>query len=195
MRGKARRPMIATTLSRITPACAGKRVRGIPQTYNTRDHPRMCGEKCCPLVCTIWLIGSPPRMRGKAGPEGQHHQPAGITPACAGKSPAMSPGHITLRDHPRMCGEKKNANPREITIVGSPPHVRGKGTRVVHDRNGRGITPACAGKSRLCACGCLQMRDHPRMCGEKVSTKKILNSYLGSPPHVRGKADSAETSL
>ena len=49
----------------ITPACAGKRSWRSLRTKPARDHPRMCGEKCWPLVCTIWLIGSPPHVRGK----------------------------------------------------------------------------------------------------------------------------------
>ena len=30
-------------------------------------------------------------------------------------------------------------------------------------------------------------RDHPRMCGEKKSTRRSMSINAGSPPHVRGK--------
>lgn len=50
------------------------------------------------------------------------------------------------------------------------------------------VSPAYAGKRRTIPRRRSAAPDHPRVCGEKVSTKKILNSYLGSPPHMRGKA-------
>ena len=52
-----------------------------------------------------------------------------------------------------------------------------------------GITPAYAGKSRyrsLCAAAC---RDHPRVCGEKISFFFTGCSPKGSPPRMRGKAE------
>ena len=49
------------------------------------------------------------------------------------------------------------------------------------------VSPAYVGKRRTIPRRRSAAPDHPRVCGEKVSTKKILNSYLGSPPHVRGK--------
>ena len=45
MRGKVRKPLEHLTLSRITPAYAGKSiVRDKGQLFD-RDHPRLCGEK------------------------------------------------------------------------------------------------------------------------------------------------------
>ena len=53
----------------------------------------------------------------------------------------------------------------------------------------RGITPACAGKSTqyFPACSCIW--DHPRVCGEKLSTTSTDIHPAGSPSRVRGKAD------
>ena len=91
------------------------------------------------------------------------------------------------RDHPRMCGEKKSfANSIEMEL-GSPPHVRGKGTSVFrYFFHGR-ITPACAGKRRCKAASCELSWDHPRMCGEKKCCVNRSLFVWGSPPHVRGK--------
>ena len=48
----------------------------------------------------------------------------------------------------------------------------GEKLAVAHlNRQGVGITPACAGKSARSFAGVWPWRDHPRMCGEK--TKKI----------------------
>ena len=53
-----------------------------------------------------------------------------------------------------------------------------------------GITPACAGKSRLQGSNLQLPGDHPRVCGEKRPLKPPHWAALGSPPRVRGKAES-----
>ena len=50
----------------ITPAYAGKRVPTAALFRSSRDHPRVCGEKGLNPVHRCCLLGSPPRMRGKA---------------------------------------------------------------------------------------------------------------------------------
>ena len=68
-----------------------------------------------------------------------------------------------------MCGEKTREVGKAGSFEGSPPRVRGKA--VIAARTGRTvrITPACAGKSctELTVKG--EMKDHPRVCGEKLS--------------------------
>ena len=54
-----------------------------------------------------------------------------------------------------------------------------------------GITPACAGKSRLFAIRHTVGRDHPRVCGEKLLDCPHRIVKLGSPPRVRGKVSQA----
>ena len=51
--------------SRITPACAGKRVLSIDCRWGNRDHPRVCGEKRKSFSDSPGGLGSPPRVRGK----------------------------------------------------------------------------------------------------------------------------------
>ena len=68
--------------------------------------------------------------------------------------------------------------------------MRGKVCAIFCLKYAVGITPACAGKSCLCHkinsfCG-----DHPRMCGEKGHIRPCPCPAQGSPPHVRGKADT-----
>ena len=70
----------------ITPAYAGKSCSSRRCCGCRWDHPRVCGEKCFGVICSIHFIGSPPRVRGKD----QRHQ-----------SRIHEPG-IT----PRVCGEK-----------------------------------------------------------------------------------------
>ena len=56
-----------------------------------------------------------------------------------------------------------------------------------------GITPAYAGKSRLCARGLPRVRDHPRVCGEKFLEVVQPIAQWGSPPRMRGKGREPET--
>ena len=56
------------------------------------------------------------------------------------------------------------------------------------ERTSLGITPACAGKSKLHHIFGLIARDHPRVCGEKYTANATETTELGSPPRVRGKA-------
>ena len=71
----------------ITPAYAGKSLRGMIRFHHEWDHPRMCGEKLVTEFITRYMMGSPLRVRGKVGPVIQLRAGPGITPACAGKSP------------------------------------------------------------------------------------------------------------
>ena len=69
-----------------------------------------------------------------------------ITPAYAGKRAYFAIEVLSVRDHPRLCGEKFQKNRRSPCYKGSPPPMRGK----VYE-NGKkvaagGITPAYAGK-------------------------------------------------
>ncbi len=69
-----------------------------------------------------------------------------ITPAYAGKRPFLYLRISDIRDHPCICGEKFCCFNSSACFLGSPLHMRGKGS---HDRSQRtlyGITPAYAGK-------------------------------------------------
>ena len=171
MRGKGASPKPPKADRRITPAHAGK-----SRCHRTRcacpwDHPRTCGEKTHARRAAAGRAGSPPHMRGKAAERRQLFQISGITPAHAGKRRPSTPGCAAFGDHPRTCGEKFFFFNAKLTIQGSPPHMRGKGSvsklrhRVVR------ITPAHAGKRSPEPERAAAPWDHPRTCGEK--TKKI----------------------
>ena len=129
VRGKVSGILLCVATYRITPACAGKSLTARQRGTREKDHPRVCGEKCCQPHQTI--------TRDRDG----------ITPACAGKSLLMLWLCPPPWDHPRVCGEKRRDRLDYYVPQGSPPRVRGK------ERIPRffvcflGITPACAGKS------------------------------------------------
>ena len=50
------------------------------------------------------------------------------------------------------------------------------------------ITPAYAGKRKRHRSGCIVLKDHPRVCGEKVRYAINIENKMGSPPRMRGKA-------
>ncbi len=174
-----------------------------------KDHPRMCGEKSrfgTWLKCAsgspphmrgkagdlipIYLdeVGSPPHMRGKAEQAALGALEAGITPAYAGKRRAGCQYGAICEDHPRICGEKLDCSCIFVLLMGSPPHMRGKGPFLPPSRARDRITPAYAGKRRgneiLSDAG----RDHPRICGEKRTYRATSWAQPGSPPRMRGKA-------
>ena len=131
---------------RITPACAGKSFSQGNEKPETQDHPRVCGEKELCLFSTGCSVGSPPRVRGKAGNLVAKGLNLGITPACAGKSVALLIKVFLGGDHPRVCGEKALGDVKRNYKLGSPPRVRGKVMGDFKSTAKERITPACAGK-------------------------------------------------
>ena len=65
MRGKATPYATRAAVDRITPAYAGKSSLGFTSLNNSRDHPRLCGEKVQNRPQHQVQRGSPPPMRGK----------------------------------------------------------------------------------------------------------------------------------
>ena len=167
MRGKGQSRTFGGCCGRITPAYAGKSSIFLSASFDTGDHPRLCGEKVKKCCCAIAEAGSPPPMRGKAFVDRCVSDAERITPAYAGKSRYVKSMRYVVLDHPRLCGEKCVATAVVVLF-----------TR---------ITPAYAGKS---AYGCRPMlfpQDHPRLCGEKWIHIQRHEHGNGSPPPMRGK--------
>ena len=106
MRGKVCSGVLYPLFIRITPAYAGKRISPPPRRSESRDHPRVCGEKVDILGLVSSPLGSPPRMRGKGSLQQQPTRRR-ITPAYAGKSDKAKRSSRQCKDHPRVCGEKQ----------------------------------------------------------------------------------------
>ena len=186
MRGARIGPVNARSDVRITPARTGSTSRRRCRPGCFPDHPRAYGEArefavprepavritpartgkhvITPEKAAAW-VGSPPRT--------------GITFAGTWLAPARP-------DHPRVCGEHSQTGRPTVSVIGSPPRVRGTPEhdvdRVPHVR----ITPACAGSTpRPAGCWCLPA-DHPRAYGEHVRCPTAVSISTGSPPRVRG---------
>ena len=191
MRGKATVHEWKRGGNRITPAHAGKSKAGTAVRNSNGDHPRACGEKVVFQLFGMVGQGSPPRMRGKGIGTSNVSVGNRITPAYAGKSFPVNLVSRQLQDHPRVCGEKR-LPPLEFTgSQGSPPRMRGKASFFRCLCPGDGITPAYAGKRLYSERTDRPRRDHPRVCGEKVSLVLGWFAPLGSPPRMRGKGVDA----
>ena len=91
----------------------------------------------------------------------------GITPAYAGKRRNENFSINGDQDHPRLCGEKSGTMRGGLTGIGSPPPMRGKGSRFWCGFLRRWITPAYAGK--------------------RYDPDNEFDEEYGSPPPMRGK--------
>ena len=147
MRGKVPSSYVLGKYGRITPAYAGKSAASSYTRLSSWDHPRLCGEKLFEFGNSDFMMGSPPPMRGKVADFFHRAGKLRITPAYAGKSPAIRLLQFLLWDHPRLCGEKTLARHEHTLCDGSPPPMRGKGFFCRQRVSWVGITPAYAGKS------------------------------------------------
>ena len=149
MRGKVKPFLCPLCHKGITPAYAGKSLFTFRKVMRLRDHPRLCGEKCCFCIYSPVILGSPPPMRGKDYQNLSDALENRITPAYAGKSDPQTRSSTRSRDHPRLCGEKAVFRFSVEICLGSPPPMRGKVDRDFHISVCFRITPAYAGKRRV----------------------------------------------
>ena len=126
-------------------------------------------------------------MRGKGRSSVSGRSPYGITPAYAGKSRRPRKRYCSRWDHPRLCGEKHTGCRSSHFESGSPPPMRGKAKSRKNSSTSIRITPAYAGKSLARLSQRSNVWDHPRLCGEKISSRNPRCNGSGSPPPMRGK--------
>ena len=147
MRGKHGSNADARSITRITPAGAGKTGPNPIKRFCVQDHPRRCGENRKQHDRRHGAGGSPPQVRGKLRYLIIQYAQARITPAGAGKTRFQEAFFSAARDHPRRCGENSMPSFRTIASQGSPPQVRGKQKPIAGAFWAAGITPAGAGKT------------------------------------------------
>ena len=152
-----------------------------------RAHPHVCGENKGVAVLGKGMKGSSPRVRGKLIGCAGVRVDDGLIPACAGKT--VNIPHCICEEpaHPRACGENFIPRPRAAPFGGSSPRMRGK-RWVAFDSDGpHGLIPACAGKTHPRSIAGMDIRAHPRACGENGDDAARKIQELGSSPRMRGK--------
>ena len=192
-RGKAHISLSRSLQTRITPAHAGKSVRGDNNVGRNQDHPRTRGEKSSSRSWKSVFPGSPPHTRGKDSLLLIGTASRRITPAHAGKSDSELFSSSECWDHPRTRGEKGLIGDLKNDIRGSPPHTRGK-VCLARPHTGRaGITPAHAGKSTYSFQAQQADEDHPRTRGEKYfSALCVVVACRITPAHA-GKRSNIQS--
>ena len=127
-------------------------------------------------------------MRGKGACWTGAGVGAGITPAHAGKRLAHGHFHRAQRDHPRACGEKGCNGTKLLKLFGITPAHAGKSHMILFGYEPeKGSPPRMRGKVTLILGIWVNLRDHPRACGEKIFGMLLKCRSLGSPPRMRGK--------
>ena len=138
----------------------------------------------------LLVYGFPPPVRGMPARTAFFCFSIGSPPHTPGKSALPLDGNLSLRSTPHMRGTVLFCViPVGMPPHGSPPPVRGKGGRVTFTLSLSGITPAYAGKRSVTKPRRTKRTDHPRPCGEKLSTKDFIAPPSGSPPRVREKVE------
>ena len=190
MRGKRAGGITPSGIGGLIPACAGKTFTlNIPLEVK-RAHPRVCGENDNLSDRVHPASGSSPRVRGKRGFAKRDCDCGGLIPACAGKTATHFINETFSRAHPRVCGENFSFHTQIITQQGSSPRVRGKRQGQLQRPSWSGLIPACAGKTRQEEQRVLEIRAHPRVCGENGGARRVVDCGEGSSPRVRGKPTS-----
>ncbi len=170
----------------IIPARAGSRTAGTAPTPGRRNHPRACGEQGWRVRSVSVMWGSSPRVRGAALGVANALPAPRIIPARAGSSRRRNRPRSRPGDHPRACGEQMVHDADSSPSTGSSPRVRGAADDLAELRRLDGIIPARAGSRADAHLTEHRRGDHPRACGEQMSSLYTADADLGSSPRVRG---------
>ena len=128
-------------------------------------------------------------MRGTRTAHGRWLSGLGIIPAYAGNTLARNTMRPIRRDHPRVCGEHGNRRPREVSVWGSSPRMRGTPFDGSGGNGRPGIIPAYAGNTYRSAGSLPYPWDHPRVCGEHLIDTEDTRNAQGSSPRMWGTRD------
>ena len=131
--------------------------------------------------------GSPPHTRGRYVGVQSGGRADGFTPAYAGKIMTKSVPFTAGRVHPRIRGEDYFFNHFAFSLLGSPPHTRGRCRRPSPSHSTARFTPAYAGKIEGSKPPTSVWLVHPRIRGEDTCPRGAASGAGGSPPHTRGR--------
>ena len=186
MRGTRLGDLIGIDAGGIIPAHAGNTHEPELPARRERDHPRACGEHNGFSISLLYARGSSPRMRGTHVRSDAFRGGHGIIPAHAGNTSSASDWDRRHWDHPRACGEHRDSDLFLTHVPGSSPRMRGTRNLRFRRFSWRGIIPAHAGNTMTTATRYRCGKDHPRACGEHVSSMVMVSPKRGSSPRMRG---------
>ena len=152
-----------------------------------RAHPRAGGDGGRRSLIIQLIGGSPPRGRGRPGPDGDRRHRPGLTPARAGTAGVGGPHPCLHRAHPRAGGDGSGVRASESRESGSPPRGRGRLICRIARSAASGLTPARAGTAPTVAGPPRSTRAHPRAGGDGAERIARNAGDGGSPPRGRGR--------
>ena len=190
-RGKRRPRVVATSVTGLIPAHAGKTVDVLPQQSMQPAHPRSRGENLRLIAGMGPQLGSSPLTRGKRLYERRGRYAAGLIPAHAGKTIPRRQTPLPNRAHPRSRGENRARASSPRHSMGSSPLTRGKPTPSLPRESPAGLIPAHAGKTTQLAATHAGSPAHPRSRGENRNGRDRERLPDGSSPLTRGKPSRA----
>ena len=170
----------------LIPARAGSTIATKFRHWDSRAHPRPCGEHVDDLLFVVVVPGSSPPVRGAPAFALWGLLNSGLIPARAGSTGYAAAANASSGAHPRPCGEHSKITDHSFEKLGSSPPVRGA-PQLRHPRGTpRGLIPARAGSTRLVLLRLVAVRAHPRPCGEHTKSLAPARKSVGSSPPVRG---------
>ena len=161
----------------------------------TSVHPHVCGEKQSQAGMLMVMVGSSPRVWGKAFERLAKRLARRFIPTCVGKRRSLLSSFKDSTVHPHVCGEKISPLALLQEPFGSSPRVWGKATLGMEVGSVEMVHPhVCGEKGR----GGVIERDgalvHPHVCGEKISKLVLFNHSVRFIPTCVGKRKLARTS-
>ena len=131
-------------------------------------------------------------MRGTPPSSLSNHSCCGIIPAYAGNTRLAAWSAGCRGDHPRVCGEHVRNSIVSWCSSGSSPRMRGTRLATRPKTRSDGIIPAYAGNTSSSNRATVGTGDHPRVCGEHLTSCVMVVSSMGSSPRMRGTLVVAE---
>ena len=168
--GKTQRCYCPIGLAAEHPRVCGENVDRDRGGVGGGEHPRVCGENSSTRRCPRCGLGTSPRMRGKPPALVPGAVLCRNIPAYAGKTCLISDQDFRSKEHPRVCGENGRVWGGSTCGFGTSPRMRGKHHPDLGLCSQIRNIPAYAGKTCSPGVFAARYREHPRVCGENVSS-------------------------
>ena len=166
---------------RFIPAYAGNAASSALRRSCAAVHPRIRGERITDKRTGLVHDGSSPHTRGTRYCTNNECETFRFIPAYAGN--ARSPRGRRSRPsvHPRIRGERSVAPCQGSVSSGSSPHTRGTHRRADRIAQHHRFIPAYAGNARSWCARQTLVSVHPRIRGERTSSKLLIYRMKSEP--------------
>ncbi len=107
-------------------------------------------------------------------------------PACVGNADSGQTNCAFSSVHPRVCGERFDKFVVRLTRSGSSPRVWGTRVNIIAGTLAGRFIPACVGNAVPTDNVSISSAVHPRVCGERIISRRRPRNASGSSPRVWG---------